>query len=455
MRLPLRYGIAATVAAVMALGFVARGQSPVLALIGVHVIPMDTERVLERQTIVIRDGRIAEMGPTGTITPPPGARIVNGAGKYVLPALGEMHGHLAGPNDALNTRILTLNVAYGVLTVRSMLGHPAQLALRDRVAKGEIVGPRIYTSGPSANGQSTPTPDAAAQLARDQKAAGYDLIKIHPGVPLDAFNALAAAAREAAIPFAGHVPAAVGVHRAIEAGYRSIDHLDGYAEAAVRDGATIGPNGPGFFGTLVAQDLDDGKIAGLVEKTRAAGVWVVPTETLMLNFLDTTAVEAMFRRPELAYVTADMRAQWEKGLRGFRGGPQAPSAAQRTRLMAFRSTLLRQMQKAGVGILLGADAPQILNVPGIATHQELAAVVKAGLTPYQALVSGTRNVATYFGLENDEGTVAVGRRANLLVVDANPLQDITRTTQRFGVVHGGTWHDRAALDAMLEPLRVP
>ena len=211
-----------------------------LALVGVNVIPMDRERVLERQTLVIRDGRIVEIGPAGTVKPPAGAQIVNGAGKYVMPALGEMHGHLAGPNASLNERILALNVIHGVLTVRSMLGHPAQLTLRDRIAKGEIPGPRIYTSGPSANGQSVPTPAAGEQMARDQKAAGYDLIKIHPGVPLDAFNALAKTAREVGIPFGGHVPAAVGVHRAIEAGYRSIDHLDGYAEAALRDGATVG-----------------------------------------------------------------------------------------------------------------------------------------------------------------------------------------------------------------------
>lgn len=455
MRIPLRYGIAATVAAIVALGVSVVGQAPVLALVGIHVIPMDRERVIERQTLIIRDGRIVEMGPLGSVKPPVGAQIVNGAGKYVMPALGEMHGHLAGPDASLNERILTLNVIHGVLTVRSMLGHPAQLTLRDRVARGEILGPRIYTSGPSANGQSVSTPAAGEQMARDQKAAGFDLIKIHPGVPLDAFDALARTAREVGIPFAGHVPVAVGVHRAIEAGYRSIDHLDGYAEAAVRDGATVGVNGGGFFGSLVALDLDDRKIPALVEKTRAAGVWVVPTETLMLNFLSSEPVEAMMKRPEMAYVTPEMRKQWEGGLRNFRSGSQLPTPQHRTRLMAFRSTLLRQMQAAGVGILLGADSPQVLNVPGIATHQELAAVVKAGLTPYEALVSGTRNVATYFGTAKDDGTVATGMKANLLVLNANPLQDVTRTMDRRGVVVNGTWHDRAALDQMLATLRVP
>lgn len=451
----MRCGIAAVVAAVAALGLTARGQSPALALVGVHVIPMDRERVIERQTLVIRGGRIVEMGPTGSVTSPAGAQIVNGAGKYVMPALGEMHGHLAGPDASLNERILALNVVHGVLTLRSMLGHPDQLTLRDRIAKGELSGPRIYTAGPSANGQSVSTPAAGEQMAREQRAAGYDLIKIHPGVPLDAFAALAKTAREIGIPFAGHVPAAVGVHRALEAGYRSIDHLDGYAEAAVRTGVTLGPSGGGFFGSTLAQDLDDGKIPALVQKTKDAGVWLVPTETLMLNFLSSEPVEAMMKRPELAYVTAGMRQQWEKGLKSFRSGPQNPTAQQRTRLMAFRARLLRQMQDAGVGILLGADSPQVLNVPGIATHQELAAVVKAGLTPYEALVSGTRNVAVYFGTAKEEGTVAPGMKANLLVLNANPLQDITRTVDRAGVVHNGVWHDRAALDAMLAQWRVP
>ena len=451
----MRWGITVVLAAVTASVLPLSSQAPVLALVGANVLPMDRDIVLERQTIVIRDGRIADLGPMASVRPPSGAQIVNAAGRFVMPALGEMHGHLAGPDEALNERILALNVIHGVLTIRSMLGHPAQLVLRDRVAKGEVVGPRIYTAGPSANGQSVTTVAAGEQMARDQKAAGYDLIKIHPGVPLDAFLALARTAREVGIPFGGHVPAAVGVHRAIESRYVSIDHLDGYAEAALRDGATMGANGAGFFGSLIAQDLDEAKIPALVKETRTAGVWLVPTETLMLNFLAPESTEVSMKRPELAYITAEMRAGWEKGLRGFRGSAQNPSAQNRARLMAFRGKLLRQMQDAGVGILLGADSPQILNVPGIATHQELAALVKAGLTPYEALVSGTRNVATYFGTQKDEGTVAAGMRANLLVLNANPLQDITRTRDRFGVVHRGTWHDRASLDQMLEKLKVP
>jgi imidazolonepropionase-like amidohydrolase len=424
-----------------------------LALVNVHVLPMDTERVLERQTILIDDGRIVDIGPADTVRVPEGAETVQLDGKYVLPGLAEMHGHLAGPDAAMNERILTLNVAHGILTVRSMLGHPAQLELRDRVARGDLLGPRIYTSGPSANGSSVTTAEQGAQMAREQKAAGYDLIKIHPGVPLEAFNALAATAREVGMPFAGHVPSAVGVHRAIEAGYASIDHLDGYAEAAVRDDQSLDGVQTGFFGSQIAQYLDDAKIPALVSKTKDAGVWVVPTETLMINFLDERTPEESVARPEMAWLPAALVENWQKSRRGFQEGPQFSTRENRERLMAFRSALIKEMQAQGVGLLLGADAPQVNNIPGLATHEELHAVVKAGLTPYQALVSGTRNVATYFGTEADSGTVATGKLANLLVLDANPLEDITNSLKRAGVVLNGTWHSRASLDAKLDALK--
>jgi imidazolonepropionase-like amidohydrolase len=355
----------------------------------------------------------------------------------------------------MNERILTLNVAHGVLTVRSMLGHPAQLDLRDRVARGELLGPRIYTSGPSANGNTVSTPEQGAQMAREQKQAGYDLIKIHPGVPLDAFNALAATAKEVGIRFAGHVPSAVGLHRAIESGYHSIDHLDGYAEAAVRDGAQVDVTQSGFFGSLIAQHLDDGKIPELVRKTKDAGVWVVPTETLLIHFLSEQSPEDAVARPEMAWLPREMVQNWQEARRSFQANPSFSTRENRERLMAFRSELIKEMQRQGVGLLLGADSPQVLNIPGLATHEELAAVVKAGLTPYQALVSGTRNVAVYYEREADTGTVAVGKEANLLVLEANPLQDIGNTLRRTGVVLNGTWHSREALDARLEALKAP
>jgi imidazolonepropionase-like amidohydrolase len=210
-------------------------QGSATAFIGVSVLPMDKDAVLSDQTVVVADGKIASIAASGTAKVPAGAVKIDGKGKYLMPGLGELHAHIPGGNapDADIERTLFLYVANGVTTIRGMLGHPRHLVYRERVAKGDVLGPRIYTSGPSFNGNTAKTPEAAAAMVIEQQKAGYDLLKIHPGVPRDAFDAMAAKADELEMPFAGHVPQAVGLARALEAKYRSIDHLDGYVEALV------------------------------------------------------------------------------------------------------------------------------------------------------------------------------------------------------------------------------
>ena len=212
-------------------------QGAATAFIGVNVLSMDKEDVLSDQTVVVTDGKIASIAPAEKAQVPAGAVKVDGKGKYLMPGLGELHAHIPGGKapEADIERTLFLYVANGVTTIRGMLGDPRHLVYRERVAKGEVLGPRIYTSGPSFNDNSAKTPDTAVAMVIEQQKAGYDLLKIHPGVPRDAFDVMAAKADELRIPFAGHVPQAVGLTRALEAKYRSIDHLDGYVEALVPD----------------------------------------------------------------------------------------------------------------------------------------------------------------------------------------------------------------------------
>src|SRR5688572_12285774 len=208
-------------------------QGAATAFIGVNVLPMDKEHVLADQTVVVTDGKITSIAPAAAAQVPAGAVRVDGTGKYLLPGLGELHAHIPGGKapEADIERTLFLYIANGVTTIRGMLGDPRHLVYRERVAKGEVLGPRIYTSGPSFNGNSVKTPDAAVAMVTDQQKVGYDLLKIHPGVSRDAFDVMAARADELRIPFAGHVPEAVGLMRALDAKYQSIDHLDGYVEA--------------------------------------------------------------------------------------------------------------------------------------------------------------------------------------------------------------------------------
>jgi imidazolonepropionase-like amidohydrolase len=421
--------------------------SPALvAFTNVSVLPMDRNTVLRDQTVVVRDGKIAEVGPAASVRLPAGAVRVEGKGKFMIPALAEMHAHIPGGNapGELVERTLFLYAANGLGTIRGMLGDPRHLEYRARVAKGELFSPRIYTSGPSFNGKTATTPDAAAKMVADQKAAGYDLLKIHPGVTRAAFDALDAKADELSIPFAGHVPLEVGLQRALEAKYRSIDHLDGYIEALSKE-----PMTSQFFGLNLVNQVDESKIAALVAATKAAGVWQVPTQVLMDSLLSEESPESMTKWPEMKYVQPDTLQNWVKQKIGI---TQKFGSADRQKFLVLRRKIMKALLDGGVQFALGSDAPQWWNVPGFSAHRELKSLVAAGFTPFQALQSGTVNPAIYFGTSSTTGTVTAGKQADVILLDANPLEDIANTTKIAGVFINGRWMARADLDKRFEAL---
>lgn len=409
-----------------------------VAFVGVHVVPMDREALLENHTVVVSGGRIQRIGPAGRVPVPDGALRIDARGKYLMPGLAEMHAHIP-PTDVTDEQVEPLFLLYisnGITTIRGMLGHPSHLALRDRIARGELPGPRIYTSGPSLNGNSIPSPDSARAAVRHQKAMGYDFLKLHPGLTRASFDAIAAEARRLGIPFAGHVSAAVGVRRALEARQATIDHLDGYVEALVPEGAASGPSQ--FFGFNLMAHVDLSRIPDLARATRDAGVWNVPTMSLFLDFASDEAPEALAARQETRYLPRPQVENWVNAVRNLRSN-EAYSAESARRFLETRSAILAALHHAGARLLLGSDAPQVFNVPGFSIHQELQALVDAGLTPYEALASGTRNVALFFGAEREFGTVQEGKAADLILLDANPLADVRNVQRRAGVVVRGRW----------------
>ena len=422
-------------------------QSPAVAIVNVTVIPMDREHVLADQTLIVRDGRIVVLGPASSTAIPEGATRVDGRGKFLIPGLAEMHGHIPGGNapDDVVERVLSLYALNGITTVRGMLGHPRHLELRARAGRNEIMSPTIYTSGPSFNGNSVTSVAVGRQMVLDQKAAGYDLLKIHPGVPREAFDTIAATARRLGMPFAGHVPLAVGVERALETRYASIDHLDGYVEYLVRPGSPVTADQSQFFGINLVENLDESKIPEIIARTRQAGVWNVPTQVLMDNLAGNESADELAARPEMRYWFPNQIEQWKNTKREFEQEP----AARRLQWLLVRRQLIKQLYDTGAGVLLGSDAPQMWNVPGFSTHRELEALVKAGLTPFQALTTGTSKVAEYFGSLERTGTIAVGKQADLILLDANPLDSIANTRRIAGVVLRGRWIPKSEIDGRL------
>lgn len=428
-------------------------QSPV-AFVDVTVIPMDRERTLPHWTVVINGGRIVAQGATADVKVPAGATRVDGRGKFLIPGLGEMHAHIPPGNatDEDITRTLELWALNGVTTVRGMLGIPRHLVFRDRAARGEILSPRIVTSGPSFSGGSVPSPDSAVRMVLAEKALGYDFLKIHPGVSREAFDSMAAAAGRVGIRFAGHVPLAVGLRHAIESKYWSIDHLDGFVEAMATDGAPTTPEQDGFFGLPLINRLDESRLPGLVAATKAAGVAIVPTERFFESVAGDEPVEQLLARPDVHYVPEAMVRGWTTSTNQIRN--DNPREARQT-FIAVRRRILKALFDGGVPILLGSDSPQLWNAPGFSLAGELESYVNAGLSPYQALATGTRNIAVYLGNLEDGGTIQTGRLADMILLDGNPLTDIRNVGRRAGVVVAGRWIPKPEIDSRLAALARP
>ena len=419
--------------------------------INVNVIPMTSEAVVGAQTVIVKDGIIETIGDVEAVPVPEEAIVVDGTDRYLMPGLAEMHAHVPAAGSADLDRYFALFVANGVTTVRGMLGQRSHLQLRDDLLSGKAFGPRLITSGPSLNGRSVSGAADGARQVREQHSAGYDFLKIHPGLNAAEFAAIADAANELGIPFAGHVPVAIGVGNALASGIATIDHLDGYMAALLPANFDRSGGYGGFFDVLLAEQVNVDRIGVLATDTARAGTWNVPTQTLIEQLINDVPVSELRNRADMQYMPAATVERWvsaKQGQQAERGF--SPEVARKA--IEIRRALILALHKAGGRLLLGSDAPQIFNVPGFSLHYELEVLVASGLTPYEALATGTTNVAEFLNLNT--GAVATGRAADLVLLDANPLEDITNTRRIHGVMVRGTWYSSGDIEGLLSRYRL-
>lgn len=440
MNTPLITRLTFALLACSALAGVAAAQAPErgsFAFTNINVVPMDSERVIEGQTVVVEDGRITALGPAASTNVPDGATPIDGQGKYLMPGLGELHGHIPFTNAAGEAEdVLMLFLAGGATTVRGMQGHSSQIELRQRIADGEIVGPRLWLAAPSMRGNNVPDAATAERLVREAKDQGFDLLKVHEGLSAEAYDAIVRTATEVGLPWGGHVSINVGVPGALAAKQSTIDHLDDYIEAMQpADSPALTASGPGR-NQLLALNADESRIPELARATREAGVAVVPTQILWEVLRGARDPETLVERPENRYMDRETVATWTQRASASYGNANREAAMREAEL---RQRLLKAMNDEGVLVLMGTDAPQIFSVPGFSLHRELPLMVESGMTPYEVLRTGTVNVARFFGTEDRAGTVAVGRNADLLLLDANPLEDIAAVATNAGVMIDGRW----------------
>jgi imidazolonepropionase-like amidohydrolase len=416
----------------------------------VNVVPLDSERILENQVVKIKDGKINAIDKELKYSKD--AFVIDGTGRYLIPGLAEMHAHVP-PNDNIESHkeVLFLFAANGVTTIRGMLGHAKHLELREMINKGEIFGPRFYTTGPSFNGTSVKTAEQGAQMVKDEKAAGYDYLKLHPGLTKETFAAISSTAKQVDIPYVGHVSFDVGIWRAIEAGYSSIDHMDGFIEGMVPGIENITEQQTGLFGMFIADKVDETQIPKLMKGLREKNIWVVPTQSLADRWFNPSFTgDDFLKDPDHKYIDKKVVNQWSESKRNLMANEQYDPEKIK-RFIQLRRKLIFECQKNGVGLLLGSDAPQVFNVPGYSLHNELKFLVDAGLTPFQALQTGTVNVANYLNMTN-AGTIKAGAIADLVLIDGNPLKDIANTRKVEGVMVRGKWLSKNEIENGLKML---
>jgi imidazolonepropionase-like amidohydrolase len=416
-----------------------------IAFVDVNVVPLDSERVVGGQTVLVRAGSIVAVGPSSNVTVPAHAQVVDGRGKYLMPGLADMHTHLVREEDLL------LYVARGVTTVRNMWGAPVHLAWRDRIRRGALVGPTIVTAGPIVDGED-PTHDGSLIVRNAQEAkvaialhqrAGYDFVKIYSDLSLPAFAALMTAAKSAGLPVVGHVPRPVGLARAVDEGQHSIEHLSAFSEALQKDDSPVAGKFDRASRARKLDFIDEAKLAPLVEHLRTSGAWVCPTRVVWSLNDSPEALKQRLARPEMKYVGPFELAIWKSELDR---SPEQIAADARTN--AFGDRVLAALHDGHASLLVGTDTGNPFVVPGYSVHEELALFVRAGMTPYEALSAATRRAAEFLST-NEFGTIAVGKRADLLLVEGNPLVDVREADRIAGVMVRGRWLGAVELSALL------
>jgi imidazolonepropionase-like amidohydrolase len=397
------------------------GSAPV-AFVHANVVPMDSERVLADRTVVVSGGRIAAIGPSGKTTVPAGAKVVDARGGYLSPGLADMHVHVYWPEE------LTLYVVNGVTTVFNLNGRPQYLGWRERIADGQLLGPYLYSTGPTFS--SPRTPEAAVRDVDEIAAAGYDGIKIYNQVGAKEYPALTAEAKKKGLVLVGHVAREPGFAATLAAG-QSIAHAEEYVYTFFREGDPKS-------NTLVPP-FDALRIPRAVAMTREAGISVIPTLVAFRNIVrQAENVRKYLTDPNLVYIAPSMRAKLEPAQNTYanRFDPEViPGLAVS---YEFQRQLVKALHAGGVPILAGTDASW-LGVPGFCLIEEIEIYQELGFTPYAALKTATVDPARLLGKEKEFGTIAEGRRADLVLTRGNPLEDVSRLRNPEGVMVAGRW----------------
>lgn len=406
--------------------------SPIVAFVHANVVPMSSDKVLADYTVVVCKDRVTTMGPSTVSSVITGARTIDATNKYLMPGLVDAHVHLLSP---VEFRLYLFN---GVTTVFNLDGRPAHLKWRKEIANGTRLGPMIVTSGPIFRLPHTPEEDV--QLVDEQARQGYDAIKIYNRVSKAEYPTLITEAKRHQMLLVGHVAREPGFEMTLAFG-QSIAHLEEFVYT--------------YFNPLHDDQnshvvFDEAKIHTVSKETAAAHVAVITTLNMYATIVQqATDLASFLKNPRLRYVAPWTLKQFQPEANSYHRD-FAPSAYGWLReSLAFQRKLMKGLFNAHVPLVAGTDATEVGPLAGFGLHDELEELVRDGLTPLQALQTATVNPAIYFHREHDIGVLEPGKRADLVMLDGNPLSDISNTRRIAGVMAAGRWLARDTLETRL------
>ncbi|HEY1676665.1 MAG TPA: amidohydrolase family protein [Candidatus Sulfotelmatobacter sp.] len=443
--------------AASAIGFAQSTQSTVFSIINVTVIDVAEGRARQFRTVIVRDGKIEENRDTLIKGKLPGVHI-NGTGKFLIPGLWDMHVHTVFGDWFPRAREITLPlfIANGITGVRDMGSELETLQeWRKEISTGTLVGPRMVMAGPMLDGPqprfpssiAIKTPEDGRRAVDDLKKRGADFIKLQSLIPRDAVFAIADEAKKQGIPFVGHVPDSVRASEMSNAGMKSFEHLIGIFEGAspLEDQFIKGPKSESKF----LSTYDPARAAKLFDLLANNQTWQCPTLVWERggNLIELTD----YHDPRAKYVPASWKdGTWKRFTGEIMHDFNTDDSATRRKFVAKELEVVNAMHKAGIPFLAGTDTPPGVYIfPGFSLHEELQRFVAAGFSPLEALRTATLNPAKFFGRENELGTIEKGKLADLVLLDANPLEDIRNTQKIAGVVANGRYFSRSDLDKLL------
>lgn len=432
-----------------------------LAFTNANIVDMTKGITVLSQTVIVRGSKIEAVGSCDQVQVPPDAIKIEATGKTLIPGLYDMHVHISpsNPSEKLDEpaalkRAQTYAQVFltaGVTTVRNMAGTPLHLKLREQIAEGKALGPRIFSCGPILEtrftfpeiaefGELVRTPEEGRDAVRRQKSAGFDFIKVYNDLDAEVYDAIIDAGREFGIRVVGHVAFQKGLHGALAAKQDSIEHLRSYDFAV--DTRTGDVPWERYKGWLYATPQ---RIEELAEKTAEAGVWNAPTLVVEHSLRADDEMDRP-REPIPAFLPEWLANEIDlSDLEGIFASKQRQSLKDGR---AARGAMVVALDRVGAGVLAGSDCPGCRLVPGRSLVREIELMVEAGLSPWRALCTATVNAANFIG-EKGEGLVAAGARADLVLLDADPLHDISALHMQSGVVVAGRWLSRSEIEQMI------